>query len=216
MEYLSFLVLNLNFIYTFHLRYFNNFIYNLYIYIYIIVFNCGKDVVHRMNDEGYRAWGALKSVLSNRGLGIKAKKCLYEGVIVSTALYRGEAWGMRSAERRKVNVLKMKCLRSLVGVSRNNRVRNEEVRRRAGIEMELASRADRRVMKCFGHVERMDDYCIARRVLMAEVSGGRVQGKPRLGWMNGVKVALGNRGMMVEAARQCAKDRKEWRALGHM
>ena len=34
-----------------------------------------RDVVHRMN-EGYRAWGALKSVLSNRALGIKAKKCL--------------------------------------------------------------------------------------------------------------------------------------------
>ena len=27
---------------------------------------------------------------------------------------------------------------------------------------------------------------------------------------------LGNRGMTVEAARQCAKDRKEWRALVHM
>ena len=38
---------------------------------------CERDVVHRM-DEGYRAWGALKSVLNNRGLGIKAKKCLYE------------------------------------------------------------------------------------------------------------------------------------------
>ena len=34
--------------------------------------------------EGYRAWGALKSVLSNRGLGIKTKKCLYEGVIVQS------------------------------------------------------------------------------------------------------------------------------------
>ena len=34
---------------------------------------CEEDVVHRMN-EGYTAWGALKSVLSNRGLGIKAKK----------------------------------------------------------------------------------------------------------------------------------------------
>ena len=33
---------------------------------------------------------------------------------------------------------------------------------------------------------------------------------------HGVKVALGNRGMTVEAARQCAKDRKEWRALVHM
>ena len=34
------------------------------------------------------------------------------------------------------------CLRSLVGVSRMDRVRNKEVRRRAGIERELASRAD--------------------------------------------------------------------------
>ena len=77
---------------------------------------CERDVVHRMN-EGYKAWGALKSVLSNRGLGKKAKKCLYEGLIASTALYGAEAWGMKSAERRKVNVLEMKCLRSLVRVS---------------------------------------------------------------------------------------------------
>ena len=34
--------------------------------------------------------------------------------------------------------------------------------------------------------------------------------------MDGVKVALGNRGMTVEAARQCAKDRQEWKALAHM
>ena len=44
---------------------------------------CERDVVHRMN-KGYTAWGALKNVLSNRGLGIKDKKCLYEGVIVPT------------------------------------------------------------------------------------------------------------------------------------
>ena len=134
------------------------------------------DVVHRMN-EGYRAWGSLKSVLSNRGLGIKAKKCLYEEVIVPTALYGVEAWDMRSADRRKVNVLEMKCLRSLVGVSRMDIVgRNEEVRRRAGIERELASRADQRVLRWFGYVQRMDDYRMARRVLMAVVSGGRVRG----------------------------------------
>ena len=84
------------------------------------------------------------------------------------------------------------------------------------MEMELASRADQRVLRWFGHVERMDEYRMARRVLMAEVSGRRVRGRPRLGWIDGVKVALGNRGMTVEAARQCAKDRKAWRALVHM
>ena len=43
-------------------------------------------------------------------------------------------------------------------VSRLDRVGNEEVRRRAGIERELASRADQRVLRWFGHVERMDEY----------------------------------------------------------
>ena len=87
---------------------------------------------------------------------------------------------------------------------------------KAGIERELASGADQGVLRWLGHVERMDEYRMARRVLMAEVSGGRIRGRPRLGWLDGVKLSLGNRGTMVEAARQCAKDRKEWRALVHM
>ena len=70
---------------------------------------------------------------SSRGLGIKAKKCPYERVIVPTSLYEADAYGVRSDERRIVNVLEMKCLRSLVGVSRMDRVRNEGVRRRAVI-----------------------------------------------------------------------------------
>ena len=104
----------------------------------------------------------------------------------------------------------------MVGVSRTDRVRNEEVRRRAGLERELASRADQRVLRWFGNVERMDEHRLTRKVLMVEVSEGRVRGRPRLGWMDGLKVALGNRGMPVEAARQCAKDRKAWRALVHV
>ena len=44
---------------------------------------------------------------SSRGLGIKTKNCLYEGVIVPKALHGAETWGMRSAERRNVNVLEI-------------------------------------------------------------------------------------------------------------
>ena len=47
-------------------------------------------------------------------------------IIVPKALYGAEARGMRSAERRKVNVLEMKCLRSLVAVSRMDGGRNED------------------------------------------------------------------------------------------
>ena len=48
------------------------------------------------------------------------------------------------------------------------------------MERGLASRADERVLRWFGHVERMDEYRMDRRVLMAEVCAGRVPGRPRL------------------------------------
>ena len=44
-------------------------------------------------------------------------------------------------------------------------IKNEEVRRRAEREKELASRANQRVMRSFGHVEKMDEYNTARRVV---------------------------------------------------
>ena len=69
--------------------------------------------------------------------------------------------------------------------------RNEEVHIRARMERELASRADPRVLRWFGHVERMDENRMARMVFFVEVSGI---------WMDGVKGALGNRGMMLDAA----------------
>ena len=50
----------------------------------------------------------------------------------------------------------------------------------------------------------MDEYRMTGRVLRAEVSGGArkfIQPKPKLGWMDGVEVALCGRGMPVEAAR---------------
>ena len=66
----------------------------------------------------------------------------------------------------KVNVLEMKCLRSLFGVSRMDRVWNEEVRKSAGVERELAARADQRLLRLFGHVERINEYRISRSKML--------------------------------------------------
>ena len=43
------------------------------------------------------------------------------------------------------------------------RVRNKEVRRRARIE-----KVDKRISRWFGHIDRMDVYRLASRVLLAE------------------------------------------------
>ena len=71
---------------------------------------------------------------------------------------------MRSAQRNDV--------KSLEGVPRMNRVRNEDVRRKSAIETVLASPVDQRVLRWFGHVERMDEYCMPRCESMAEIMEG--------------------------------------------
>ena len=65
------------------------------------------------------------------------------------------------------------------------------------------------------YVERIDEYRMTRRVLMPEVSGLRERGRPRSRWMDGEKVALGQR----NDGGGCASMRErseEWRALVHM
>ena len=57
-----------------------------------------------------------------------------------------------------------------------DRVRYDEVHRTAGIERELASTSDQRVSRWFGNAERMDQYRMARRVMMADVREGGYEG----------------------------------------
>ena len=66
-------------------------------------------------------------------------------------------------------------------------------------QKKLASTANQRVI-WFRHVESIDEYHMVRTLYIADVSGKRVRGRPRLGWMDGVKVALGGRGMTMETA----------------
>ena len=51
-------------------------------------------------------------------------KCQSERVIVPAELYGADARDMRSADRRKVNVIETKCLRNLAGVMQLDGVRN--------------------------------------------------------------------------------------------
>ena len=169
----------------------------------VIAANSGveADVHHRVN-EGCKVLGALKGVMKNRRLGMNVKKVLYEKVVVPTVMYGSESWGMKVTERQKLNVFEMKCLRSMTGVSQLDRVRNEVVRARTGVRRELAARVDMNVSRWFGHVERMDNERLLKKVMNAKADGRSARGRPRFGWMDGVKRALNDRRMDIREASE--------------
>ena len=45
------------------------------------------------------------------------------------------------------------------------------------------------------HVERMDNEGLLKKVTNAKVDGRSARGRPRFGWMDGVKTALNDRRM---------------------
>ena len=171
-----------------------------------------EDVRQRVN-EGCRVMGVLNGLFKCRELRMEAKRGLYEGVVVPTVMYGSEAWGLKMKERNTLNVFDMRCLRSMCGVTRVDRLRNEEVRRRAGVPYELAERVDESVLRWFGHVERMDEGRLTKRVWRGEVDGSRVRGRPRYGWTDGVRRALRARSVSLEEARARVRDRNEWRMI---
>ena len=65
----------------------------------------------------------------------------------------------------------------------------------------------------FVHVERMENERMLKRVMNARVNGRGARGRPRLGWMDGVKRALREKGMDLREAREHARDRNDWRAV---
>ena len=98
----------------------------------------------------------------------------------------------------------------MTGVSQLDRVGNEVVRARTGVRRELAARVDMNVLRWFGHLERMDNERLLKKVMNEKVNGRNARGRPRFGWMDGVKRALNDKGMDVREANEYARNRNEW------
>ncbi len=94
-----------------------------------------------------------------------------------------------------------------------DRVRNDEVRRRTGFAKELSERAEQRVLLWFGHVEKMEEEHLVKKITRSDVRGVRPRERPRMGWLGSVKRTLGAKGMSVEQGRMVVRNRNKWRAI---
>ena len=91
----------------------------------------------------------------------------------------------------------MKCLRSMTGVSRLDRVRNEVVRARTDVRREVAARIDKNVLRWIGHVDRMENERLLKKVMIG------IKGNP-------VVVAVGE---MASVKRKVVEDGGGWAVL---
>ena len=176
----------------------------------------GEEVLGRVQ-QGRRVVGSLKAVMRNREVSMEVKKSLCDSIVVPTLTYGSETWTLLEGNKSRVRAVEMSYLRGACGVSWRNRMTNEEVKELCGVDTDVIEKVERNTLRWFGHVERMESDRLTKRVYESGVEGGRVRGRPRVRWRDGVAGYLRERGVSWEEGRQMTGDRMMWRRFvsGH-
>ncbi len=73
----------------------------------------------------------------------------------------------------------------------------------------------RQMLKWFGHMERMEEGKMTRRVYMSEIEGGNVRLRPPVKWRDRVQEYVTERGegtlRNLEQAKRVCQDRERWK-----
>ena len=76
-------------------------------------------------------------------------------------------------------------------------------------------RANQGVLRWYGHVLRMNDNRLTKKVFKSEVVGNRRRGKPKWRWVDGVKELLIAKGISMDEGNRLTRDRITWRRIVH-
>ena len=144
--------------------------------------------VERSIAAGNKVNEALTTLMRRRNVSTTARLTVHNVMLVPTLLYGSETWVLQKQKNeRKMNAVEMRSLRRMCGVSLADRICNQEIHRMAGTSEDVTVRMKKNVLSWFGHVERMRDGRIAKKIYDGKVSGKRDRGRPRLTFENTVR-----------------------------
>ena len=112
-----------------------------------------RDVDLRVRAAWSTSWRKLTGVLYDRKIPPRLKANVYEAIIRPALTYGSECWAMKVTNKRKIATTEMRMLRGILGVSRREHMRNEDIRRILHVSpIDEVMRGGR--LRWFGHVQR--------------------------------------------------------------
>ncbi|XP_044171386.1 uncharacterized protein LOC114973897 [Acropora millepora] len=152
--------------------------------------NIDEEVSYRIA-RASAAFGRLRdTVWERRGLTKETKLKVYQAVVLPSLLYACETWTTYSRHIKQLNAFHMRCLRSLLHIKWQDKVPDTEVLQRAEMEG-IHAILLRHQLRWAGHVHRMDDCRLPKRLFYGELSTGkRTTGRPKKRYKDTLKEVL--------------------------
>lgn len=99
----------------------------------------------------------------------------------------------------------------MMGKTKKDRIRNEQIREEAKQDKPLINKIEEKQLKWFGHANRMTEERKVKQVMEMRVEGRRGRGRPRINWEDTVVRIGRKRGKTLAEMKKMSRDRESWR-----
>ena len=93
-------------------------------------------------------------MMNDKRMGMRLKAKVYRLVVRPVLTYGAECWALNKRDEKRLEVTEINMLRRMLGVTRRDRLRNEEVRERTGMQENIVKVVERSKIRWYGHVMR--------------------------------------------------------------
>ncbi len=159
------------------------------------------------------AFGRLsRRVFLNRDLTTSTKVAVYSAVCISVLLYGCEAWTVYRAQVRSLEAFHIRCLQRILGLSWADRVPHVQILQSVGC-VSIEALIVKRQLRWVGHVCRMPESRLPRKLLFGELaSGRRSAGGQKKRYKDHLHSMLKKCGVPPSDMETLAADRNKWRS----
>ena len=125
----------------------------------------------------------------------------------STITFAAETGCLKAKAVAKLNSTEMDFWRRSARISRKHKIRNTITKQKINITRSLLEDIKIRQLQGYGHVQRREETRLTREVMKWSPPGRRKRGRPKFTWVEGIRVLMGEKGLMEEDWN----DRGYWR-----
>ena len=131
---------------------------------------CEKEVQARVSVSWMKR-REVTTVWNDKRMLTRLKAKIYTTMVRPVMTYGSECWGLKKKDERKLNTTEMRMLRTMLGVTLKDKLRNEEVRRRTAVTTSVVTIVERSKLRWYGHLLRKNEEKVVRQAWEEPIKG---------------------------------------------
>lgn len=156
-----------------------------------------EDILYRKNLATNAFW-KMKKIWNSKNITLKLKLRIFNSTCVAIFLYASETWVLNPEREKKINSFATTCYRYILGISKFDKVRNEEIYKKVGQE-QLTEKIKRRQKNfIMNTLSLQNNDMIKKYLIYYPKKGKRKRGRAEKLYGDQASILMGNQAHLLD------------------